>query len=224
MLSLPESLLLLSLDEAGHNTAVATGVLTYAITGAALFELHLLQRIRVVAKQVEVQDATPTGDAFLDSILEALQASEQPRGVQHWILILHARVPKMVETLAAALIKRGILREEQNRVLGLIPVRRYPTLNPLEGTSLRDRLYSSIMGDRPPDVRDRALIALAHRCSLLAPLFPKEDRQEAKMRIGALLKSSTSPATEIAGTVQGLDAANAAVIAGMAATITACAS
>jgi hypothetical protein len=223
MLSLPESLLLLSLDEAGHNRAAATGVLTYGMAGAALFELQLRQRIRVVAKQVEVLNAMPTGDAFLDSVLETLQNSETTRTIQHWILSL-ARNLKVIEKVAAGLVMRGILREEQNRVLGLIPVLRYPTQDPMEGTSLRDRLYSAIMGDLPPDVRDRALIALAHRCSLLAPLFLKEERQEAKMRIGALLKVSSAPASEFAGAVQALDSANAAVIASMAATITICAS
>ncbi|HLK56651.1 MAG TPA: GPP34 family phosphoprotein [Chthonomonadaceae bacterium] len=223
MLSLPESLLLLSLDEGGHNRAVATGVLNYAVAGAVLFELHLRQCIRVVAKQVEVLDATPTGDACLDAVLEALQASTAQRSIQYWILTLSRNV-RMVENVASGLVARGILREEQNRVLGLIPVRRYPTEDPNAGADLRDRLYSAIMGDLAPDVRDRALIALAHRCALLAPLFLKEERQEAKMRILALLKAPSAPSADFAGAVQALDSANAAVIASMAATIAVCSS
>jgi hypothetical protein len=78
MLTLPEQLLLISIDQRGRPRDPNSS-LGYALAGAALTELLLAGRLRHDHGQVVVATASPIGDTPLDEVVAEVRAEQRPR-------------------------------------------------------------------------------------------------------------------------------------------------
>lgn len=183
-LSLGESLSLLALDdERGTVSMNATSTLPYGLAGAALLDLALRGRLTFAGKTATIMDATPTGDDILDDALAEIGRARKPRSAQHWVMYLQRGIPHHRDRLLARLVERGILRHEEDRVLGIIPRQRYPELDLTTETDLKARLRAIALDGAPPDTGNALLLSLIYACRLGGVLFSRDERKIAKRRV-----------------------------------------
>ena len=189
MALIAEDLLLLLFDDvSGKKTTDATR-LDYALGGAVLLELALAARVDVTEKQgwlgrtrVVVLDATPTGDSVLDDALTLLRTGKA-REPQSAVTSLSK---KLRAALLGRLVERGVLRREQDRVLGVFPRERWPVNDATHERALRSRLHDVLVVGVASDPRTSALIALLSAIDQAHKVIDAPDRKAVKARAKAI--------------------------------------
>lgn len=193
-LLLHHELLLLALaDDSGK---VAFGdMLTIGLGGALLTELLLAERIAVVRDTtglkrswVEVRDRTPLGDALLDDALEQLATAKRRVQMSTAVTRLGGR-RRLRHDVALALCARGILREDEQRILALFRRKVYPTVNPKPEQALVRRIRDVLDGGKTPDARTAALIGIAGLTNTLRAIYDRKTLRALKPRLKALAES-----------------------------------
>ncbi|WP_406146725.1 GPP34 family phosphoprotein [Streptomyces sp. NBC_01012] len=162
VLTLPEELLLLALDPVRGKPYCRGRFLAYGIAGAALAELELQGRIAEERGRVVVVKPLAPPDPLLAEFLRGLPPAGKSRfgsGVpaRRWV----RRSARRAEGLYLdALVKRGVLRRERHRFLGLFPYHRHPA----GAASTAEQVWQRFDASRAaghPDRRGRLLAALA---------------------------------------------------------------
>jgi hypothetical protein len=188
MLSLPEEIVLLTLDDATGLPIGRQGIAaSIALAGAVLMELALAGRVDTDRNRLEVLDASPTGNAVLDAGLPLLREATDSRGA---LMLLAREETGLRPAVLAALTARGLLQRVDGRFLLVFPERRYlkPEDRP-EPREVRARLTRSIETDEIPEPREALLLGLARATALLPLLLPPElltARQERIMLLNRL--------------------------------------
>lgn len=186
-LSYAEELYLLALDDQkGVIRVVPSYALDYALGGAILMELALANRIDSDLSTVEVISPKTTGDALLDTVLHELSEVPELHPISYWLKVLASQAGEIEKRVLESLIRKGILRQENRRVLWVFEVRRYPLVDNREVKEVRTRLQELISGTDIPDARDVVLVSLGSACRLLNDLFSPAEFEELKPRIKSL--------------------------------------
>ncbi|RLP08170.1 GOLPH3/VPS74 family protein [Propionibacterium australiense] len=87
------------------------------------------------------------------------------------------------------LVEAGILRERHIKLLGLIPLTRYPEGDASTEIDLRARVRAALGGAEPDD-RTRALIALLYASRSLTAVFPRLEAKPMKRRAREIAERS----------------------------------
>lgn len=190
ILSAAEEILLLSLDESrGLIKPIPTFALDYAMGAALLMELSLCNRIDTDLTTLKVISTKPTGNALIDDMLQKLQEKPEPQLTSFWLKQVTEPEGQLAELVLAQLIRKGILKQENRRILWVFEVHRYSLMNDCDVKEVRARLRELILSDDIPDPRDAVLISLGKACGLLNDLFtPEEYESRAQARIDALAR------------------------------------
>jgi Golgi phosphoprotein 3 len=194
MLSLVEEIVLLLHDDAsGEFVQLPQSVFGVVITGAALMDLALHNRIDTDLESLTVVDRTPLGDDILDEVLSTVVVAEtKAAGNQFDISTALYEAAADAETYRAKalgrLIQRGILREENGRHLWVFRSRRYPVIDNTEQQEVRARLRHILLSDEIPDPRDIVLICLVAACSLLRFVLSTDEIDDTAERVEQLRK------------------------------------
>ena len=170
-----EDLLLLLLDDEsgklGHATYLDTG-----IGGAVLVELALAGCVEVTEgsgawarSKVTVLPTTPPADPVLREAIELIAAKE--RTAQDLVGRLGKRRRK---SLLERLERAGIVRRQEDKVLGLFPRRRWPAVDAGHENDLRRRLGDALLRGVEPDQRTAALIALLSALDVAHKVIDRE--------------------------------------------------
>ncbi|MEV1075225.1 GOLPH3/VPS74 family protein [Micromonospora parva] len=162
MSRLAEDLVLLLLDDESGRSTVDLGRRYRAVGSAVLLDLVRAGRISIPASgdareaRVVVSDGTPTGDAALDTALAKL--GEKPTKVG-WAAenLGHDCWKPLLELLTAD----GAIRVEENRVLGLVKTRSFPTADGSREREIRAGIDAALNGARP-DEETAVLITILH--------------------------------------------------------------
>jgi hypothetical protein len=189
-LSAAEEIFLLSLDDSrGVVKPIPAFALDYALGASLLMELALCNRIDTDLTTLKVTSTEPTGNPLLDDTLRKLQEKPEPQLTSFWLKQLTQRNEQLVERVLDQLIRKGILKQENRRILWVFEVHRYSLLNDCDVKEVRTRLRELILSDEIPDPRDVMLISLGKACRLLNDLFaPDEYATRARARIDALAR------------------------------------
>lgn len=188
-LTFVEEIVLLALDDTtGAKRPMPVMAFGYALAGALIADLALLNRIDTDPSQLVVLDSTPTGDASLDPALAALAASPKPESVAYWLSVFSQQSVQLETTALERLVTVGILRRDEKKILWVFGVRRYPTIDNQERTEVRTRLAALILGDELPDPRDAVLISLLTACHLIYRIFPEPEIAAKGERLATLAK------------------------------------
>jgi len=188
-LSFAEEFYLLALDDCkGVINLLPSSMLDYALAAALLMELALCDRIDTDLTTMKMISSTPTGNPLLDNALRDLHQNVGPHTTSFWLEQLAKRDGCIGERVLASLIRKGILKQENKRILWVFEVRRYPLIDDREIKEVRTRLRELILGDDIPDPRDVVLISLGNTCRLLDHLFTPEEFGRVQARIDALAR------------------------------------
>lgn len=184
MLSLPEELVLLILDdENGSFAPVPEYALDYAIAGSVLIELALENRIDTDLESLFVVNKAPIGNPLLDSTLAQIVQHPDTNGIKYWVRKVSANSVDLKDLALKNLINRGILKEVDRRFFWLLQERRYPIIDNKYEREVKLRIMSVLFDDGIPDVRDIAIISLAYACGVFGNLLSARELKNALPRI-----------------------------------------
>lgn len=188
-LTFVEEIALLALDDdTGALLPMPPMGLAYALAGALICDLALLNRIDTDPEQLTVLSLEPTGDPLLDRALTTIGAAKMPLRVSGWLSILSEDARTLEVQAFDRLVARGILRRVDKKVLWVFGTRRYPTIDNQERTEVRTRLSALILGDELPDPRDAILISLLTACHLADRMFAGPQFKARSDRLATLAK------------------------------------
>lgn len=188
-LRMHEEVLLLALRN--DKGTVAGGVMyQQAAGGAILAELILEGRLKTVTEgrstYAVVLDRTPTGDGILDECLRRVSEASRRAKLQTWVQRF-AGVKQLKHRVAASLVEKGVLREEEDTVLLLFTRRVYPELDPAHERRIVERLERAVYSDTATvDPGTTVLVALAHHAGLLKANLDRKRLKTRKARITAI--------------------------------------
>ncbi|MEK8144406.1 GPP34 family phosphoprotein [Streptomyces sp. M10(2022)] len=181
--TLGEEIMLLSLDDES-GVAKERQAAGWAVAGGIVLELVMAGRLSVDGGRLAVTDRTPTGTGLLDDRLGLIDAwaakKRNPPKVTDWLTKDYG---KAVSATINSLRDRGLVSEEQRRVLGMFPVRRFPEADGATERELRDRLTALVLHNAAPDDRSAGLIALIHAAKLHRLAFPELPRKQVSPRM-----------------------------------------
>ena len=183
-----------------------------AVGGAILSELLLTGRLAVEKEKkksfARVVDPTPLGDPVLDECLQMVRDRKKRHQLGPWVSRF-ANVKHLWKRVTAQLCRRGILREDEGRVLLLFKRKVYPEVDPAPERAIVARLRKAIFtSSHDLDPRTVVLVALAHHAGLLHGCFDKKRLKERKKRIETI----TSGDVAAAATKEAIEAVQAAVM------------
>lgn len=199
MLSISEEILLIALDDKrGIIKPLPAPALEYALAGAILMELALMNRIETDITCLRHKDdqssqdpillrvvsSEPTGDSLLDDVLKELKQDDKgPLPTTHWLKHLANKGEEIQERVLASLISKGVLKQENRRILWVFEVRRYPLINNREIKEVKSRLRDLLLSNDIPDPQDAVLISLVNACQLFNEIFNEDEMNQVKQRI-----------------------------------------
>jgi golgi phosphoprotein 3 len=188
-LYLHEELMLMVLRDR-EGTMASSSTFSYAAGGAVLAELMLQKRIEVELdkkkKFARVCDPRPVGDPLLDACLARLATAKRRAQLATWVSRF-AGTRKLKHLVAGQLVRRGILRVDQDKVLGIFRRTIYPELDPRPERLLNARLERAILGaDQDVDTRTAVLISLAASADLLQLVIDKKQLKRRRERIALI--------------------------------------
>ncbi|MFG1628367.1 GPP34 family phosphoprotein [Kribbella sp. NPDC049227] len=192
MLIAEDLLLLLYDDETGKPIAGSPG-LDYALAGAVLIELTLLGKIDITTAgdgvkpgRLKVLDPSPTGDAILDERLAFIADKPGKRPKDR----IGRLSKKLRDRLLMQLAGRGVLQADEDKVLGLFPVTRWPAKDARHEAEVRTALDSALKVGTTPNERTGALIALLSALNVVPKVVTDAvDKKALKQRAKQLADS-----------------------------------
>jgi Golgi phosphoprotein 3 len=193
-LTLPEEVMLLALQD-DKGTLISGTHSDLAIGGAALADLLLEERIEIEQtkkKMLNVLNAGATGDPFLDECLEKVSSSKRRASAQTWVQRFSG-IKNAKHKVATTLCNKGVLKADEDKILGIFTRKIYPELNPMPEREVLDRLRDAVFGDvRNIQPRTIVLISLAQSSNLLKTVFDKQQLKENKKRIKQIAEGEIS--------------------------------
>ena len=216
-----EDLVLLLLDDESGKLEHAT-YLDTGIGGALLVELALSENVSVVKDggrwaraKIHVSSAPAPTDPLL---VEALGlVAEKPRTAEDLVGRLGK---KRRDLLLDRLRQRGILEEKEHLALGLIPRKRWPTVDSTHEAAVRRALGDALVRGATPSQRTAALVSLLSALDLTHKVVDREGlpARDLKKRAKEIAEGDWSAKAVRDAVAAAQAAVTAAVIASTAAT------
>jgi golgi phosphoprotein 3 len=189
VLSFPEEIVLLLLDETnGDFVPLPESVFAIVMSGAALMDLALRNRIDTDLEKMTVVDRTPLGDDILDDALAGLGRKNANLGIVDALYDVAVNAEDYRARALKRLIDRGILKEENGRHLWVFRTRRYPVIDDSEQQEVRARMRQLLLTDEIPDPRDVVLVCLIDACALAGFVLSAAELNAASARVEQLRK------------------------------------
>ena len=215
-LHLHEQLMLLALrDEKGTLESKAS-MYGYALGGAMLAELSLRGKIRIGDDKkafVDLIDRSPLGEPVLDECLDKVANAKRRARATTWVQRF-AQVKRLRHRVAQGLCRRGILRDDEDKILLFFTRKLYPTIDPVPERRLVDRLRDVIFSDSTPADADTVIVvALANATGLLPIHFDRKDLRRRKRHLKRLTEGNMAGAAAQQAVLAAQQAAIAAVVA-----------
>jgi len=205
-LYLHEEILLLALkDEKG--TVEGGVMLEQALGGAILAELLLAGCVETVgpgqSPKIAAVGRAPVGDPILDDALERVRRRKKPIAASS-LVSRFGETKDLRHRVARQLVRRGVLRADEDKVLWIFKRRIYPERDAAFERAILERVADAIFGQHEEvDARTTVLVGLAHATGLLGVHFDRKELKGQKRRIqkiaqGELVGRATQEAVEAA--------------------------
>lgn len=180
VVTLAEDLFLLADDDASGQLLIEHTYLDLGLGGALLLDLVLRERVALVDSHVAVVDPTPTKDGLLDGALSAIVGEAKAHEPDYWVRHLARKARRAVED---RLVASGVLRLDEHRAFGFIPVHRTPQADGRIEHELVGHLHDAVVLGQPASPETAALASLALAVGLERHLFPRCDQRAIQDRM-----------------------------------------
>lgn len=215
MLTFAEEILLLALDDQkGTIKPLPAQAMKFALAGALLMELAMLDRIDTDLHTLKVVSTAATGDDLLDETLKLVQSSPSEQNTPYWLNELAWQRQDLQERVLRQLVDKGVLKVEDRKILWVFALRRYPMMDGREVKEVRARLRDVVSSDDIPDPRDAVLVGLVNACQLFDQIFTEDELARLRPRIEKLAKLDLI-GREVTRSINDISMAVAAAMPGM---------
>lgn len=187
-LTLLDKLVLLALDDEKGSFVADSMTFGYCIAGAALFELSIQDRIRIIDNRIKITNKMKLNDEVLDYCMEIIADSKKDRKINHWIEALGNKAGKMRRKTLDKLIALDILEEKENKILWVFTSKKYPTKNETPENLIRKRLLDIINKRTKAEVDEIMIISLVDVCGLNKEVYGKEMAKKRAKDIKSIIK------------------------------------
>lgn len=181
-----EEILLLGLKDEKGTLDWKAGFIKFAISGAIIAELLLLKKITVNENEknkLELVDNKLVDNELLDEAIILIQNSKTKKDIKYW-LNKFSGIRKIENKIANSLIQKGILKEEERKILFLFNSTVFPEVNPIPEKEIISRLEKAIFNDNETtDIRTCILIALTYKSDILNVVFNYKEIKKRKKHI-----------------------------------------
>jgi Golgi phosphoprotein 3 len=152
-----------------------------AMSGAALMELALRDRIETDVDNLWVRDSTPTGEKSLDSVLARIAATSQGDGSKSPISAAIKSLEEIdsYQLALESLEARGLVRRQNERLLWVFREQHVVVTDLDPVTQIRKRVHDVLLEDEFPSPRDVCLISLLNATKKFRSVVPPESVQKA---------------------------------------------
>lgn len=186
-IGIPEQFLTIAIDGQWDDRMerVKPGRMGAALAGSVLLELAVHGKLRVHQGRYAIGEE-PTGDADLDHFAEQVRELG-PVPTEQALRRLGRHLPDRLRPWKQRVERRGWLREERRKFLGLFPRSTTTVLDAETQGKLQNRLVRMLAGGGNPDVKSIALLGLIQAAGLLPQLVPSSALPFNEKRITLLL-------------------------------------
>jgi hypothetical protein len=203
MVTLAEELYLLAGNGSTGRLLIDTARLDLGLGGALLLDLSLRGHVGLVDFHVVATVGPPTGEQLLDMALTSIVGETRHHTADHWVRHLGRGAHRSVQD---RLVEAGLLRRNDDRLLGVIPVHRTHESDDRLHHRLQDQLDYAVVLGHPPSQETAALASLALAVGLERQLFPRSDRYAVRRRMVEIADGGWAAAA-VAGAVTVIDVA-----------------
>ena len=188
MLSVPEEFLLLTAGDGGQSADAPLIQLPgnrpgirFAMAGACLMELSLRDRIETDVERLWVRNAEPVGEPLLDPVLATVdELCRHGEGNCDIVSAIKALDGIDFHRVALASLRaRGVVREDVQRILWVLPVKTDVVAGVDVMLQIRNRIHEVLLGDAIPEPRDACLISLLDATRKFRLVVPDDKVQHA---------------------------------------------
>jgi hypothetical protein len=205
MLTLPEQLLLLAMDDKkGTILRAAVIPIRFGLAGAAIMELALREKVKISDKKLDLVNDSYTGDNLLDEVINQFKNTNKSKSASDWIIVL-ANKENIQKLTVDSLVNKGIFEAEEHKTLGVFNSTHYPMKDSGEELGIKEKIRRVVLYNNEPDTRVAVLIGLVNTCGLTNEIFSKDERKEAKNRIKEISNSDLISKT-VADTIAAVQA------------------
>jgi len=184
LLTFAEEILLLFLDDdTGKFENMYYEEFKYALAGAVLMDLALRSKIDTDLEKLTIVDSSPTGEEILDAFLSMISESDEDKNPFYWVSEIAKSGAEIRDKALESLVSRGILRVEEKKILWVIDVRRYPTVDDTQEKEVRRRITELLNSDDIPSPHDVVLVSLADTFDLFPHIIGEYETKKLAPRI-----------------------------------------
>ncbi len=167
-----------------------------AIGGAILAELLLEQYIELDqskrSKPIQILKNGLVGDELLNECLEKIRSPKRRKSAQEWVMRF-ANIKNLKHHIAGNLCKKGILSENEDKVMLFFTRKIYPEVNPEPEREILERMRSAVStDDGVVDPKTTVLISLAYHTGLLKRIIDKGVIKSRKKRIKEIISGEAA--------------------------------
>lgn len=214
-----EDLLLLLTDDDTGKLQVDGTALDHGLAGAVLLELALARAVAVAEADDDVKrgrlvrGSGASGDAVLDEALTRLQrkVGKRPQDA------VQSLTKGLRRTLYDRLAQRGIVRAEEDKVLGLFPRTRWPAVDSAQERHTQGQIYDALVHGVGADDRTSALIALLSAVDAVTKVVAPQDAAISKQELKSRAKTIASASWASQAVRKSIEAVHASVAAAVVA-------
>lgn len=191
-LSMHEQLLLIALRDEQGTLEWKAGMHQYALGGAILAELLLVERLAIEDSKkhlVRVVKHLPVGEPLLDEALQMVADSRREKRAAEWVGRF-AGIRNLRHRIALQLCQRGILRESVDKILWIFTRKIYPEIDSQPENELVQQLHDAIFHKGPISPETAIVLSLASATGMLEIHFDKKELKRHRERIEQITSGS----------------------------------
>ncbi len=188
-LTVPEELYLLAVSETQGNIQ-PTNYKSFkvALSGAILMDLAKENHIDTDLEKIIIDKKEPTGNEVLDIVFNELQLHNTGQSIKYWIERLTEKSDGYKNMILNSLIRKGVLKIEDKKVLWVFSSRNYPVIDDSEVKEVKSRIHGLILSDDIPDVQDIIIVSMLFYSGMLDLVLTDEEIDQYIDRIEQIAK------------------------------------
>jgi hypothetical protein len=188
-LTIPEELFLLAVNETeGSIQSTYQKPFRTALAGAILMNLALEHRIDTDVEKLIIDKKEATEDDVLNIAFNEIKLNTSNDQIEYWINKLTTHSEQYGNMILNSLIRKGVLKIDDKKVLWVFSSRKYPVVNNTEIVEVKARIRDLIFSDEIPDVQDIVIVSMLFNSGMLDLLLADSEIDQNIDRIQQIAK------------------------------------
>ena len=168
--SFPELIILLALNDKGWF-GNSEQRFKFGLAGAILFDLITVGVIKVSGNTLSITTDWQSGDKVMDSAFEVLQRSKKKLSLKNAIQRIVFKKGLKWKIIIKDLIKKGVLRKEEYRLLWVLYQDKYPIVNQELKKHIQEELYFKLLNKETLSEKEVMLFSIMKVCRMIEKNF-----------------------------------------------------